>query len=205
MYNTALFQSWYAQSKCIYEVFKKDDRRFSRYWFSCFLNWYSAMLNTALFIHSSKHDLFNNDMCPSALHNILLPALHKNTLSLCTLRYSALHKITLVFYTLRYSALQKTLLFSALCDIPHCTKNTLVLCTHHNWHSALHVVFLNSPEQRLCTCSYWASFMKRNSCLPLCYLSFSDQVERTLRVRGDLHIGGVMIHLVDSLGKSAPN
>ena len=99
----------------------------------------------------------------------------------------------------------KTPFLCALFVIPHCTKNTLVLCTHHNWHSALHVVFLNSPEQRLCTCSYWASFMKRNSCLPLCYLSFSDQVERTLRVRGDLHIGGVMIHLVDSLGKSVPN
>ena len=28
------------------------------------------------------------------------------------------------------------------------------------------------------------------------------QVERSLRVRGDLHIGGVMIKLVDSLGKS---
>ena len=27
------------------------------------------------------------------------------------------------------------------------------------------------------------------------------QVERTLRVRGDLHIGGVMIRLVDELGK----
>ena len=27
------------------------------------------------------------------------------------------------------------------------------------------------------------------------------QVERNLRVRGDLHIGGVMIKLVDSLGK----
>ena len=27
------------------------------------------------------------------------------------------------------------------------------------------------------------------------------QVERSLRVRGDLHIGGVMIKLVDSLGK----
>ena len=28
------------------------------------------------------------------------------------------------------------------------------------------------------------------------------QVERSLRVRGDLHIGGVMIKLVDSLGES---
>ena len=28
------------------------------------------------------------------------------------------------------------------------------------------------------------------------------QVERSLRVRGDLHIGGVMIRLVDDLGKS---
>lgn len=28
------------------------------------------------------------------------------------------------------------------------------------------------------------------------------QVERTLRVRGDLHIGGVMIRLVDELGKN---
>jgi hypothetical protein len=28
------------------------------------------------------------------------------------------------------------------------------------------------------------------------------KVERTLRVRGDLHIGGVMIRLVDELGKS---
>ena len=27
------------------------------------------------------------------------------------------------------------------------------------------------------------------------------QVERSLRVRGDLHIGGVMIRLVDELGK----
>ena len=27
------------------------------------------------------------------------------------------------------------------------------------------------------------------------------QVERTLRVRGDLHIGGVMIRLVDELGR----
>ena len=27
------------------------------------------------------------------------------------------------------------------------------------------------------------------------------QVERKLRVRGDLHIGGVMIRLVDELGK----
>ena len=27
------------------------------------------------------------------------------------------------------------------------------------------------------------------------------QVERSLRVRGDLHIGGVMIKLVDSLGE----
>ena len=27
------------------------------------------------------------------------------------------------------------------------------------------------------------------------------QVERNLRVRGDLHIGGVMIRLVDELGK----
>ena len=27
------------------------------------------------------------------------------------------------------------------------------------------------------------------------------QVERSLRVRGDLHIGGVMIKLVDSLGQ----
>ena len=29
------------------------------------------------------------------------------------------------------------------------------------------------------------------------------QVERNLRVRGDLHIGGVMIRLVDELGKLA--
>ena len=29
------------------------------------------------------------------------------------------------------------------------------------------------------------------------------QVERSLRVRGDLHIGGVMIRLVDDLGKRA--
>ena len=28
------------------------------------------------------------------------------------------------------------------------------------------------------------------------------QVERNLRVRGDTHIGGVMIQLVDSLGRS---
>ena len=28
------------------------------------------------------------------------------------------------------------------------------------------------------------------------------KVERTLRVKGDLHVGGVMIKLVDSLGKS---
>ena len=28
------------------------------------------------------------------------------------------------------------------------------------------------------------------------------QVERSLRVRGDLHIGGVMIQLVDSLGNN---
>ena len=28
------------------------------------------------------------------------------------------------------------------------------------------------------------------------------QVERSLRVRGDLHIGGVMISLVDELGKT---
>ena len=28
------------------------------------------------------------------------------------------------------------------------------------------------------------------------------QVERRLRVRGDLHIGGVMIRLVDELGKT---
>ena len=28
------------------------------------------------------------------------------------------------------------------------------------------------------------------------------QVERSLRVRGDLHIGGVMIRLVDELGKT---
>ena len=28
------------------------------------------------------------------------------------------------------------------------------------------------------------------------------QVERTLRVKSDLHIGGVMIQLVDELGKS---
>ena len=28
------------------------------------------------------------------------------------------------------------------------------------------------------------------------------QVERTLRVKGDLHIGGVMIKLVDELGKN---
>ena len=28
------------------------------------------------------------------------------------------------------------------------------------------------------------------------------QVERSLRVRGDLHIGGVMIRLVDELGKN---
>ena len=28
------------------------------------------------------------------------------------------------------------------------------------------------------------------------------QVERTLRVKGDLHIGGVMIRLVDDLGKN---
>ena len=27
------------------------------------------------------------------------------------------------------------------------------------------------------------------------------QVEKTLRVRGDLHIGGVMLQLVDALGK----
>lgn len=27
------------------------------------------------------------------------------------------------------------------------------------------------------------------------------QVERTLRVKGDLHIGGVMLKLVDALGK----
>lgn len=29
------------------------------------------------------------------------------------------------------------------------------------------------------------------------------QVERNLRVKGDLHIGGVMIRLVDELGKDA--
>lgn len=28
------------------------------------------------------------------------------------------------------------------------------------------------------------------------------QVERTLRVKGDLHIGGVMLRLVEDLGKS---
>ena len=27
------------------------------------------------------------------------------------------------------------------------------------------------------------------------------QVEKTLRVRGDLHVGGVMLKLVDALGK----
>ena len=31
------------------------------------------------------------------------------------------------------------------------------------------------------------------------------QVERSLRVRGDLHIGGVMIRLVDELGKKKKN
>ena len=31
------------------------------------------------------------------------------------------------------------------------------------------------------------------------------QVERSLRVRGDLHIGGVMIRLVDELGKTKKN
>ena len=31
------------------------------------------------------------------------------------------------------------------------------------------------------------------------------QVERSLRVRGDLHIGGVMIQLVDSLGNNNLN
>lgn len=30
------------------------------------------------------------------------------------------------------------------------------------------------------------------------------QVERTLRVKSELHIGGVMIQLVDELGKFAP-
>ena len=29
------------------------------------------------------------------------------------------------------------------------------------------------------------------------------QVERSLRVKGDLHIGGVMIRLVDDLGKTS--
>lgn len=29
------------------------------------------------------------------------------------------------------------------------------------------------------------------------------QVERTLRVMGDLHIGGVMVKLVDALGKNS--
>lgn len=28
------------------------------------------------------------------------------------------------------------------------------------------------------------------------------QVEKTLRVKGDLHVGGVMLKLVESLGKS---
>ena len=32
-------------------------------------------------------------------------------------------------------------------------------------------------------------------------LHYIFKVERTLRVKGDLHIGGVMIKLVDSLGK----
>ena len=31
------------------------------------------------------------------------------------------------------------------------------------------------------------------------------QVERTLRVKGDLHIGGLMIKLVDELGKTYNN
>ena len=30
------------------------------------------------------------------------------------------------------------------------------------------------------------------------------QVERNLRVRGDMHIGGVMIRLVDELGRNQP-
>ncbi len=33
------------------------------------------------------------------------------------------------------------------------------------------------------------------------FLNYFLQVERTLRVRGDLHIGGLMIRLVDELGK----
>ncbi len=89
LHNTALFQSWYAQSEffnlvcCLLSVgctvirhgclgiqhcttlpssragmhsqnlltkfFKKDDRHPSRYWFSCFLNLYSALHNIALF------------------------------------------------------------------------------------------------------------------------------------------------------------
>ena len=31
------------------------------------------------------------------------------------------------------------------------------------------------------------------------------QVERTIRVRGDLHVGGVMIRLVDELGRNQWN
>lgn len=31
------------------------------------------------------------------------------------------------------------------------------------------------------------------------------QVERTLRVRGDVHIGGLMIRLVDELGRKRRN
>lgn len=41
-------------------------------------------------------------------------------------------------------------------------------------------------------CSIWENV--------LCFQIF--QVERTLRVRGDLHIGGLMIRLVDELGKT---
>ena len=33
------------------------------------------------------------------------------------------------------------------------------------------------------------------------FFNYFLQVERTLRVRGDLHIGGLMIRLVDELGK----
>jgi hypothetical protein len=191
---------------------------------------HSCSLQSSLFRIAQKHSCSLHSLLFRIAQNTLV--LYTLRLVLCTLYYSALHK-TLLFSTLfvLFSALfviphcTKILLFCTLCYYA-LHKNTLVLCTLRNWYSALHnsTLFIctfqnyNIRQCRLPALSrietvyckvymHLVSFLYEKKIMSGTYLirPFLHQVERTLRVRGDLHIGGVMIHLVDSLGKSVPN
>ncbi len=112
---------------------------------------YSALHKNTLFLCTLRN-------C-HVLCTLFYSALHKNTLFLCTLRnwYSALHNI-LASCTFSYSAMHKKMSFSPLfvTDTQHCTTLPSS-CTFQNSR----LPALSRTETVQCTCTYWASFLKR--------------------------------------------